>query len=177
MRGAFKTNKILKAIHIKWEYITMLKAAHIFYWGIIIFPHNCRTLWHIILERDKEFRRCINQVLAFATIYDKPLPLSHCRATVYPRSILKSVPLPKQRLHLSLTLWADRYYLRGRPFDISEPRFWNCALSYCQVPTECQLSVFQSRYRGLLKGKKKVILVRVQAWKHMGKQRTRSSDS
>lgn len=119
MRRAFKTNNILQGIQIEWEDIVTLKAAHAFYWGTIIFQHNHRAHWHIlfILERDEVFRRCINQVLAFATIYDKPLPLTHCRGTVYTRGISKSVPLTKQRLYFSLMLWAERRYRHGRPFD------------------------------------------------------------
>jgi hypothetical protein len=134
MRRAFKTNKILQAIQIKWEDITKLKAAHTFHWGIIIFQNNRRTHWHIflILERYKEFRRCINQVLAFAIIYDKPLPLTHCCGTVYPRRILKSVPLPKQCLHLSLMLWPDRCYHHGRPYD-SFRTLWAKVLKLCPL--------------------------------------------
>jgi len=182
MRRAFKTNKILQGTQIEWEDITTLKTVHTFYWGTIFFQHNRRGHWHIllILKRDEEFRRCIKQVLAFATIYDKTLPLTHCRGTFYPRSISKSVPLTKQRLNLSLMLWAERRYHHGRPFD-SFRTLWAKVLKLCPlvmpVPTGWQLWLFQSRYGGLLKFKKKVILVPLQAWNSMRKQRARSSDS
>lgn len=136
MRRAFKTNKILQDIQIEWEDITTLKAAHTFYWGTIIFQHNRRAHWHILLisERDEEFRRCTNQVLAFATTYDKPPPLTHCRGTVYPRSISISAPLTKQRVHVSLMLWAERRYHHGRPFH-SFRTLWTKVLKLCPFVT------------------------------------------